>query len=75
MKHKNHFWMMVMCIIPLVLIFLLPVFKISSPSAIFIIIVVMFLGHFLMMGSHSGHSQNENVNIDKKEDEHEQHQH
>lgn len=71
--HKNHFWMVAMCVLPLLLIFLLPVFRISSPTAIFIVIIVMFLGHILMMGRHSGHSHNENTNQNKKEEEHEHH--
>jgi len=74
MKHNNHFWMVVMCVLPFLLIFLLPVFKINSPSAVFIIIIVLFLGHFLMMGSHSEHSDNKE-NQSELEDSDEHHQH
>lgn len=71
--HKNHFWMVAMCVLPLLLIFLLPVFRISSPSAIFVIIIVMFLGHFLMMGRHAHHSVDNKENQNKNEENHESH--
>lgn len=80
--HKNHFWMVAMCILPLLLIFLLPVFKINNPLAIFIIFLVMFAGHFFMMGrhghgGHDGHDENdtEGENQNKKEENHAHHQH
>ena len=63
-----------MCVLPLLLIFLLPIFRISSPSAIFIIIIAMFLGHFLMMGRHNNHSVDNKENQNKNEENHESHQ-
>lgn len=66
--HKHHFWMIIGCILPIFLIFILPVFNISSQVTIFIILILVFVGHFLMLGNHhDGHSNNHN----KKEKDHE----
>ncbi len=76
MNTKHHFWMMVACMLPLLLIFLLPVFQIKNSAVFLIIIVVIFIGHLFMMGRHKGNSHNHDTkNQNNKEEDHEQHQH
>ncbi|OSZ77133.1 hypothetical protein CAP36_12010 [Chitinophagaceae bacterium IBVUCB2] len=78
---KKHSIMMIIgCTVPLLLIFLLPLFGVSRNISIFIFIVLMFGCHFLMIGrhgSHNGHdnSNSDNTNQNKKEDSHVSHQH
>lgn len=70
--HKHHFWMIIGCILPILLIFLLPVFNINSKEIIFFILILMFVGHFFMMGNHhDGHSNKHN----KEEKDHERDKH
>jgi hypothetical protein len=58
---KNHMlWMIIGCVVPLLLIFILPAFGVSSQVAFLIFIVLMFGCHFLMLGHHGGgNDQNE----------------
>jgi hypothetical protein len=58
---KNHMiWMIIGCVVPLLLIFILPAFGVSSQVALVIFIVLMFACHFLMLGHHrGGDDQNE----------------
>ena len=52
---KNHMiWMIIGCVVPLLLIFILPAFGVSSQVAFVIFIVLMFACHFLMLGHHGG---------------------
>ena len=60
MKNKM-FWMILACIIPLLVVILLPVFGIKNEFIAFIAIVLMFAVHLFMMDGHS----------DKKGDNHE----
>ena len=53
-------WMIIGCVVPLLLIFILPAFGVSSQVALVIFIVLMFACHFLMLGHHrGGDDQNE----------------
>lgn len=61
---KNHwFWMLVACALPLLLIFLLPVFGVTGNVSFFLFVVVFFLAHLFMMGRHS---HNGNYRSDEK---------
>lgn len=69
---KNHgLWMIIGCTLPLLLIFVLPLFGISGGASLFIFIILMFACHLFMMGGHgeheghgdtgeAGHSEHEN---------------
>ena len=68
---KNHgLWMVIGCALPLLLIFILPAFGVSSGISLFIFIILMFGCHLLMMGGHQG---NHNGHDDRKEKGHEGH--
>ncbi|MCB0726595.1 MAG: hypothetical protein KDD00_03980 [Ignavibacteriae bacterium] len=67
--HKHHFWMIIGCILPIILIFLLPVFNISNQVTLFIIIILVFIGHFFMLGHHGKHSNNHN-GVEKDHEHH-----
>lgn len=52
---KNHMlWMTIGCVLPLVLIFILPAFGVSNQVGFLIFIILMFGCHFLMLGHHHG---------------------
>ena len=52
---KNHtIWMIIGCVVPMLLIFILPAFGVSNQVALVIFIVLMFACHFLMLGHHHG---------------------
>ena len=65
--------MIIGCTVPLLLIFILPLFGVSSNISILIFVVLMFGCHFLMMGGHGNQHGNESDDKDKKEDGHEGH--
>ena len=54
MKKHNMFRMVLACVIPLLVILLLPVLGIKSDYTAFIFIILMFAAHLFMMGGH-GH--------------------
>ena len=50
---KNHmFWMIIGCVVPMLLIFILPTLGVSNEVAFLIFIILMFGCHFLMLGHH-----------------------
>ena len=51
---SHHLRMILGCILPLLLVFLLPLFGVSENIAVFVLIVLMFGCHLLMIG-HLGH--------------------
>lgn len=53
MKHILHH--LVGCGLPILLLFLLPVFGVSSGVTFTLFFVLMFGAHFFMMGGHDGH--------------------
>ncbi len=67
--------MIIGCTLPLLLIFILPIFGITGNITILIFIAIMFGCHFLMIGSHGSHNEDEKTNQNKKEDSHASHQH
>ncbi|MAM70665.1 MAG: hypothetical protein CMP91_05920 [Gammaproteobacteria bacterium] len=58
--------MLIGCLVPLALIFILPVFGVGQGVTLFIFIILMFGCHLMMM---SGHGHNE----DNEESNHEPH--
>ena len=70
--NKHNIMMIIGCTVPLLLIFLLPLFGISGNYSFLIFIVAMFACHLLMPMHHGQH--NEHSTINKKEN-HESHQH
>lgn len=75
--NKHIFWMIIGCGIPLLLIFIAPVFGISDNISLFIFILVMFACHLLMPMHHHGKkkhkSSNENQSKFYKTETHESH--
>lgn len=54
MIEKNHMiWMALACIIPLLIVLLLPLFGIKNNYTIFIAMVLMIVMHIFMMKSHN----------------------
>lgn len=51
--------MLLGCLLPLLLIFLLPLFGIGEGVSLFVFVVLMFVCHLLMMGGHYGASAGE----------------
>lgn len=49
---KHHWLHIAGCVLPLLLIFLLPLFGVGEGAILFVFIVVMFGCHLLMMGGH-----------------------
>ena len=69
MDWKNHNFLMVLaCVVPLMLILLLPALGVKSDTSTLIAVVAMFGAHLLMMGGHDHGKQHE-----EKGDEHEHH--
>jgi len=74
--NKHTFWMIVGCTVPLLLIFLLPLFGITGNYSFLIFIMAMFAFHLLMPmhhGSHEHDTLKEHSELSKK-DNHESHQ-
>ena len=70
---KRHLiWMIIGCTVPLLLIFLLPLFGITGNFTILIFIVAMFACHLLMPMHHGGHKEQSDTT---KTANHESHQH
>lgn len=66
--------MIIGCTVPLLLIFILPLFGITGNYTFLIFIVAMFACHLLMPMHHGAHEHDEHEESTKK-DEHESHQH
>ena len=74
---KHTIWMIIGCTVPLLLIFLLPLFGITGNYSFLIFIVFMFACHLLMPMHHGRHSRDvykENSETIRT-DEHESPQH
>ena len=81
MRNHNHgLWMMLGCILPLFLIFLLPVFGVKSNISFLVFVVAMFSCHFFMMGKHGEHdhpdkdANNGNKDTNDNKENHEGHE-
>ncbi len=55
MKHTIR--MLIGCLMPLLLIFVLPLLGIGSGKTLFVFIVLMFGCHLMMMGGHGKHGE------------------
>jgi hypothetical protein len=68
---KNHWlWMVLMCAVPLLLIFLARSFGFGGGTCLFAFIIIMFAFHLLMPMKHGGHTHglsDENLNRKRKE--------
>ena len=60
----NHTLRMLLgCVLPLVLLFLLPLFGLGEGVTLFVAVVLMFACHLLMIGGHShSHGRNHETN-------------
>jgi hypothetical protein len=61
--------MLIGCLLPLLLIFALPLFGVGKDASLFVFIILMFGCHLMMMGGHGKHPHSE---TDKRIN-HEQH--
>ena len=65
---NHHLRMLLGCMLPLLLIFILPLFGVRQGGSLFIFMILMFAGHLMMMG---GHLAREHNRLDKEKN-HEQ---
>ena len=73
---NNHiFCIIIVCTVPLLLIFLLPVFGITGNYSFVIFIVAMFTCHLLIPMHHGGHEGRNDINQTPKIVNHGSHQH
>lgn len=68
MKHFVH--MLIGCVLPFLLIFMLPLFGVGEGMTMFVFVILMFSCHLLMMRGHQ-HSDGKHLEQqDKKEENH-----
>lgn len=69
MKHIIH--MLIGCVLPFLLIFLLPLFGVSEGVTLTVFLVLMFACHLLMMrgAHHGGHGSNDTSHTMKGNDD------
>ena len=70
---KHIILMLIGCLLPLLLIFLLPLFGISGNYSTFIFIISMFACHLFMPMHHGSHKQHTDNTQNKKEEDHASH--
>ncbi len=70
---RHTLWMVIGCVVPLLLIFILPIFGLGSGIRLFIFIILMFGCHLLMMGGHRGEHEEHNKRDSKMEENHGHH--
>jgi len=71
---KHSLMMIAGCVLPLVLLFLLPLFGVSGGATLFVFIVLMFGGHLFMMKghghqAHAGHLRFEQTKSEEVQDD------
>ena len=66
---NHHIRMLIGCLLPLLLIFVLPLLGVGQGVSLFVFIILMFGCHLMMMGGHAKHEHNK----PDKEKNHEQH--
>ena len=64
--------MLLGCLLPLLLIFVLPLFGVDEGFVLFVFILLMFACHLFMMGGHHDHEKDNGA--ERKGDSHEHHQ-
>lgn len=70
---KHIIFMLIGCLLPLLLIFLLPLFGVTGNYSMFIFIIAMFACHLLMPMHHCSHEQQSGNTQNKKEENHAKH--
>ena len=75
---KHGVWMLIGCVVPLLLIFVLPLLGLRGELVIFFAVLLMFAFHLLMiLGVRSMHEADREggnrVHVGKKEERHESH--
>ena len=65
--------MIIGCLVPLLLIFILPLFGIKGNYIFLIFFLAMFACHFLMMGKHGGHQHDQQGQPENMQDQSHQH--
>lgn len=73
--NRHNIMMIIGCTLPLLLIFILPLFGISGNVSILIFILIMFGCHFMMLGRHGMHSDHNITPISQNDENHASHQH
>ncbi len=68
----NHTLRMLLgCVFPMILIFLLPLFGVGEGISLFVFLVLMFACHLFMMGGHhEDHENTQKPNTSRKKNEH-----
>jgi len=67
MKKHNMIWMLLGCVIPLLVILLLPAFGVKSNFTFFLFILLMFACHlFMMRGDNKTHEQSKTNKEEKR---------
>lgn len=79
MRHPM-FWMLVGCLGFFLLLFLLPAFGFNGTNSLFIFLIIFFVAHLFMMGSHGGHGGHDGhgshqENPSKNDNDHAAHKH
>ena len=80
MRNNHMTWMLVGSLGIFLLLFLLPVFGFNWSNSLFIFIIIFFVAHLFLMGSHGGHGGhsehgNNQENQSKNGNDHATHQH
>ena len=58
---KHNLWMLISCILPLLLIFLLPLLGATGGELLFIFLILCFVAHLLMLGHHLHNGKDDDV--------------
>lgn len=66
---KHHLRMLLGCVLPMALIFILPSLGVGQGVSLFVFVILMFGCHLMMMGGHGGHAHSKT----DKESKNEQH--
>jgi len=66
---NHHLRMLIGCLLPLLLIFVLPLFGVGQGVSLFVFMILMFGCHLMMMGGHGKHDHSKS----DKENNNEQH--
>ena len=68
---RHNLRMLIGCLLPIALIFILPLFGVSEGVILFVFVVLMFGCHLLMIGGHGNHGDEHTVR--RTEEHHESH--
>ena len=68
---RHHLRHLIGCLLPIVLIFVLPLFGVGEGTTLFVFIVLMFICHLAMLGGHGHRGTHEERHDALKGDRHE----